>query len=103
MTESIAIVGCGLVGRTCSTVFARAGYDSVIHDPVKGLANHALELLRKPPVDLLAVNLLRALAVAEVPPHVHSAHAIALDGCVQVQESGLERVEIKRELSSPCH
>jgi L-gulonate 3-dehydrogenase len=100
MTERIAIVGCGLVGRAWSTVFARAGYDTVIYDPIEGVANNALELIRKSLADLHAADLLRGLSAAEVLSHLRTADSMAeaVDGCVHVQESGPERVEIKREL-----
>lgn len=40
-----AIVGAGLIGRSWAMVFARAGWDVALYDPVEGEGRHALELI----------------------------------------------------------
>jgi L-gulonate 3-dehydrogenase len=100
MADKIAIVATGLVGRAWSIVFARAGYDTVMYDPIDGVANNALELIGESLVDLHAADLLRGRSTHDVLSHLRVADTLAeaVDGCVHVQESGPERVEIKREL-----
>jgi L-gulonate 3-dehydrogenase len=100
MTDKIAIVGIGLVGRAWSTVFARAGYETVMYDSVAGVAADALQLIRQSLPDLQAADLLRGLSAHEVLRNLRVADNLpeAVDGCMHVQESGPERVEIKREI-----
>lgn len=100
MSEKIAIVGTGLVGRAWSIVFARAGYETVIFDPISGVAQQALELIGQSLPDLSAAQLLRDRTIDDVLSNLRVADSLsdALDGCVHMQESGPERVEIKREL-----
>ena len=38
MTESVAIVGAGLIGRAWAMIFARAGWDVRLFDPAEGVA-----------------------------------------------------------------
>ena len=100
MSNKIAIVGTGLVGRAWSTVFARANYETVMYDPIEGVANHAFELIRESLPDLHGADLLHGRTPDEVLSNLRVADSLAdaLDGCTHVQESGPERVEIKREL-----
>ncbi|MGI9333020.1 MAG: 3-hydroxyacyl-CoA dehydrogenase [Gammaproteobacteria bacterium] len=100
MSQRVAIIGVGLVGRAWATVFARAGYDAVLFDPADGVAARAAELIRDSLPDLHAAELLNAKTPAEVFAHVHVAATMAeaVDGTVHVQESGPERVEVKRDI-----
>src|SRR3954471_14053209 len=45
--EKIAIVGCGLVGRAWSMVFARAGHEVKLYDAVPGVVDQAVGLIRE--------------------------------------------------------
>lgn len=100
MSKDIAIVGTGLVGRAWSIVFARAGFQVRMYDPIEGVASEARETIAASLSDLAAADLLGGAASDQVLAsiHVHEALADALDGVVYVQESAPERVEIKREL-----
>jgi 3-hydroxyacyl-CoA dehydrogenase len=96
----IAVVGTGLVGRAWSIVFARAGHDTVMFDPVEGVAARALEAIAGLLPDLAQADLLAGRAPEEVMSRLRVAGSLAeaLDGAGHVQESGPERVEVKREL-----
>lgn len=41
----VAIVGSGLIGRSWAVVFARAGYDVALYDPIDTVAAKAGELI----------------------------------------------------------
>ena len=94
----IAIVGSGLIGRSWSIVFARAGHEVALWDGKRGTAETALGWAR----DAIA-ELAEAGNVAE-PDDVFgrmSARATmedALDGAVYVQESIVEDREAKRAI-----
>ncbi len=100
MTDKIAIVGSGLVGRAWSIVFARAGYHTTIFDPIDGVALRAFDLIRDSLSDLQTADLLRGRSADAVMANLHVSMSLAdaLDGCIHVQESAPERVEVKREL-----
>ena len=98
--QRIAIVGTGLVGRAWSIVFARAGHDTVMFDPVEGVAANARTLIAQALPDLAQAGLLNGRTPDEVMAHLSLAGtlAAALDGVAHVQESAPERIEVKRAL-----
>lgn len=100
MASKIAIVGTGLVGRAWSIVFARAGCETVLFDPIDGVAANALQLIRQSLPDLQGADLLGGQSTDDVLSKLSVAESIAdaLDGCAHVQESAPERVDTKREL-----
>lgn len=99
-TQRIAVVGTGLVGRAWAIVFARAGFDTVMFDPIAGVAANARVLIEQGLPDLSDADLLNGRTAQEVMTHlsVASSLAEALEGVSHVQESAPERVEIKRAL-----
>ena len=100
MSKDIAIVGTGLVGRAWSVVFARAGFQVRLFDPIEGVAGAARETIADSLADLASADLLRGRSATQVLSaiHVHENLADALHGVEHVQESAPERVETKREL-----
>ncbi len=100
MTSKIAIVGTGLVGRAWSIVFARAGNNVSIFDPMDGASAKALDLIAQNLPALAEADLLRGETPAAVLSRVARADTLAdaLDGAVHCQESAPERVEVKTEL-----
>lgn len=99
-TARIAVVGTGLVGRAWSIVFARAGHDTVMFDPIDGVAAKARDTIEQGLPDLAQAGLLNGRTPDEVMAHLSLADSLAaaLDGVAHVQESAPERVEVKREL-----
>lgn len=100
MTSKIAIVGTGLVGRAWSIVFARAGNNVSIFDPMDGASQKALDLIDQNLPALADADLLRGETPAAVLSRISRAEALteALDGAIHCQESAPERVEVKAEL-----
>lgn len=92
----VAIVGTGLVGQSWAMLFARAGWQTRLHDPVPGAAAQALRLCEAGLQMLSAHGLCDEPAAAMARITVHTALAEALDGADFVQESGPERIEVKR-------
>ena len=92
MTRTVAIIGCGLIGRAWAIVFARAGLNVRIWDADPAVVAAAPAALNA------ACN-----EVGQDPSvlsHVEAAAdmATALDGAEWVQESGPERLDIKRQI-----
>jgi L-gulonate 3-dehydrogenase len=100
MAERIAAVGAGLVGRAWSIVFARAGFEVALWDPVEGAVEKALGLVDQALPELAEADLLRGATPAETRGRMRAAASLAdaLAGVVHVQESAPERVEVKRGL-----
>lgn len=94
----VAVIGTGLVGRSWAMVFARSGWDAVLYDPVPGVTEQALGLIRDGLADQarhgLVVDQAAALARISTAPTL----AAALTGADYVQESGPEHIEAKRAI-----
>lgn len=95
--EKIAIVGCGLIGRAWTQVFARAGHPVAIYDQDASAVVRALPLIETGLRDFQEAGLLAESAGA-VRARVSAAGSLgaALAGAAYVQENVLETVEAKR-------
>jgi L-gulonate 3-dehydrogenase len=98
MTDSVAIIGSGLIGRAWAMIFARAGWDVRLFDAADGVAEAAIPLCAEG---------LRGLAEHGLCPdpeggagRVRAPDSLAacLDGVRFVQENGPERLDVKRAL-----
>ncbi|ONF47517.1 3-hydroxyacyl-CoA dehydrogenase [Methylobacterium radiotolerans] len=98
MTESVAIVGAGLIGRAWAMIFARAGWDVRLFDPAEGVAEAAIPLCAEGLRTLAAHDLCADPAAAAGRIRAAGTLAAALDGVAFVQENGPERLEVKRSL-----
>jgi 3-hydroxyacyl-CoA dehydrogenase len=96
----IAVVGCGLVGTSWSIVFARAGHEVVLFDPVAGAAAASQKTVAQALPDLAAAGLLGGQPASNVLGRLELAGSLkeALERAVYVQESAPERLEVKRTL-----
>ena len=96
----IAAVGTGLVGSGWAIVFARAGFAVSLYDAAAGAAERAHSLIGKRLTDLQDTGLIGD------PTPIHARIAVAqnlaetLDGAIYVQESVLERVDVKTAVMS---
>lgn len=93
-----AIVGAGLIGRSWAMVFARAGWDVALHDPVAGVAERALDLIGPALAEQARHGLVRDPAAALARIAIAPTLAGALADAALAQECGPERVETKREV-----
>jgi 3-hydroxyacyl-CoA dehydrogenase len=98
MTQ-VAVVGAGLIGRAWSIVFARAGFDVLLWDPVDQQIEAALSFISERLPELEQAGLLREppqLVARRVRPA--DTLAAAVTPAEHVQENGPERVDAKQTL-----
>ena len=92
MARTVSIIGCGLIGRAWTIVFARAGLEVRVWDADPAALASAMDRLQETCVEagedpsILA----RVMLAADMQS--------ALEGAEWVQESGPERIEIKRRI-----
>jgi L-gulonate 3-dehydrogenase len=86
----VAIVGCGLIGRAWSNVFARAGWDVTIYDAHPGTLERAPALIRDSLHDLAGHGLVSDPAAATARVSAAASLEEAVASADLVQESGPE-------------
>jgi 3-hydroxyacyl-CoA dehydrogenase len=95
----IAVVGAGLIGRAWSIVFARAGFDVALWDPIPQAITAAQDFIAERLPELREAGLLddEPVAVrARICPAASLADAVR--GAEHVQENGPERVADKQRI-----
>jgi len=97
---NIAIVGAGLIGRSWSIVFARAGHEVSFWDPVQEALPAARDFIAARLPELAEAGLLGGATPEAVLARLHPAATLedAVGGAVWVQENGPERLDEKRAL-----
>lgn len=100
MTDPVACIGTGLVGRAWALVYAMGGCPVRLFDEAPGSANAARDFAREMLPPLAEQDLLDGQGVAEVLERITLAPSFeaALAGAVHVQESTPEDLEGKREV-----
>jgi L-gulonate 3-dehydrogenase len=95
-----AVIGAGLIGRAWALVFARAGFEVALWDPVEGAAASAIAFAAARLPELHAAGLLRGRSPDEVLSALGEAAGLAdaVAGAVWVQECGPERLDAKQAL-----
>jgi 3-hydroxyacyl-CoA dehydrogenase len=100
MPGHIAVVGAGLVGSGWSIVFARAGETVRVYDAAAAIRDNFKAALRRQLDDLQRYDLIddpgAILARIEICGNLRDA----VRGARFIQESVLEEVEVKREISA---
>jgi len=98
MTEKVAIIGAGLIGRSWSALFARAGYAVQVWDADAGVLERFEDDMATLCDTLAAEKLLDdrdgTLARISTFPTLE----LAVSGVIFVQENGPEKIEVKQEL-----
>ncbi|CAN1560775.1 FadB 3-hydroxyacyl-CoA dehydrogenase [Rhabdaerophilaceae bacterium] len=98
MTQSMAVIGAGLIGRAWASIFARAGWMVRLYDPVEGQADRCHRLCAEALVQLARHGLCADADGALARISVAASLPEALADVVLVQENAPEQVEVKREL-----
>ena len=98
MTETVAIVGSGLIGRAWAMIFARAGWDVRLFDKAEGVAASAVPLCAEGLQNLAANGLCPDPVGAAARIRAVASLAEALIDCTFVQENGPELLDVKRAL-----
>jgi 3-hydroxyacyl-CoA dehydrogenase len=95
----IAVVGAGLIGRAWSIVFARAGFDVALWDPIPQAVAAAQDFIAERLPELRDAGLL-ADQPAEVRARIRPAASLAeaVRDAEHVQENGPERVADKQRI-----
>jgi len=97
--RTVAVVGCGLIGRAWAVSFARGGFEVALWDPRREAIDAALAFAREMLPELArygpAADTPEA-ALARIRPAASLAEALA--GADYVQENGPEREEAKRAI-----
>jgi 3-hydroxyacyl-CoA dehydrogenase len=98
MTDKIAIIGAGLIGRAWSMVFARAGRAVALYDVARAALPAALATIEGNLADLAANGLIDdpVAVLGRIVP-VESLNEV-LRGAAYVQENGPEDLAVKRAL-----
>jgi len=91
------IVGAGLIGRAWAQVFARAGWDVVVWDPEARARDGAYELVERALHESAKHGLVEDPGAAAKRVRVVATLEEAVREAEYVQESGPERVDLKRE------
>ncbi len=99
MTDKVAIIGAGLIGRAWSIVFARAGLSVALWDVAETAGPAALTYIAERLPELQEAGLLHdtpetVLGRITIAPTLEDAVA----GAVYVQENGPERADAKQAL-----
>lgn len=92
----VAVIGAGLIGRSWSIVFARAGFDVALWDQFPQAVPAAMTFIAERLPELRANGLLPdepADVLARIHPRQHLAEA--LRDASYIQENGPERLEVK--------
>jgi L-gulonate 3-dehydrogenase len=100
MSENIAIVGSGLVGRAWAITFARAGRQVKLWDPDPAAAEATIGTIPQLLANLETEGLLKGASAGDVGRRIVPAASLAeaLAEAIHVQECASEDVEVKRKL-----
>ncbi|MES2959075.1 MAG: 3-hydroxyacyl-CoA dehydrogenase [Pseudomonadota bacterium] len=94
--NTVAIVGAGLIGRSWSNVFARAGWQLRVWDPSGAQRDAAHAQIAQSLQELQAHGLVQDAAAAAARVQVVATLEEAVQSADYVQESGPEVLDIKR-------
>lgn len=99
--HTVAIVGAGLIGRSWSITFARAGLNVRLYDPEADALTQAVEFVRSVGPDLAEHDLLSGRSVDEIVGSIQCCTELE-DALAEqvgwVQECGPEQIDLKREV-----
>lgn len=100
MTDKVAIIGTGLIGRAWAISFARGGHQVALFDAESRAVEGALATIAALLSDLDANDMLDGQTAADVRQRIAGAASMeaALAGAVHVQENAPEDIEIKRQV-----
>jgi len=98
MSNRVAIVGAGLIGRSWAMVFARSGWEVALFDPVEGAAEASLAACREGLLNLEANGLCDDAAAAFSRIALAPSLEAVVDGARHVQENAPEKLDLKREI-----
>ena len=108
-TQTVGIVGAGLIGRSWAHVFARAGWQVKVWDPSGAQREAAHAQIAQSLHDLQVHGLVQDAAGAATRVQIVASLEQAVDTAAYVQESGPETLDAKRatfaalDAAAPAH
>ncbi len=101
MTEKVAIIGTGLIGRAWAISFARGGFDVALWDVNPEASKKAQDICGRDAAELERHDLLNGESAADVLARISALDTLdaAVDGVVHIQENGPEELSIKQALA----
>ena len=108
-TQTVGIVGAGLIGRSWAHVFARAGWQVKVWDPSGAQREAAHAQIAQSLHDLQVHGLVQDAAGAATRVQIVASLEEAVDTAAYVQESGPETLDAKRatfaalDAAAPAH
>lgn len=98
----VAIVGSGLIGKSWSVLFSRAGYEVYLYDIDESQTSKAVAGVLESLLELESKGLLRGPVQSAREAHelVHGCNDLekALEGAIYVQENTPENIDIKKKV-----
>ena len=98
MSDTVAIIGSGLIGRAWAMIFARAGWQVKLWDPAEGVAEKAVGLCATGLQDLAKHGLCDEPDSAAKRISACATLEEAASQADFIQENGPETLEVKRDL-----
>jgi len=95
---TVGLVGVGLIGRAWANVFARGGWDVRLWDPDPAALIAAPDLIAQSLKDVARHGLVKDPAAAAKRVKAAASLADVVGSAEYVQESGPERIDVKRAL-----
>jgi L-gulonate 3-dehydrogenase len=96
--SKVAIIGAGLIGRSWSIVFARAGWDVALYDASTIATEGAITAVAEGLGELKTQGLVEDVGASAKRVRIASSMAGALDGAIIAQENTPETIEAKRAI-----
>lgn len=98
----VAVVGSGLIGKSWSVLFCRAGYEVYLYDIDESQTSKAVAGVLQSLQELEEKGLLRGLIKSAKEAHklVHGCNDLkkSLEGAIYVQENTPENIEVKKKV-----
>lgn len=100
MTERVAMIGSGIIGRGFAICFSRGGYEVTLYDPIDGVAFNSLSLIKTTVENLEKNGLLNGQTTDQVMGRIKPVSTIeeAVEGAIHIQENAPEILQLKIDL-----
>ncbi|MEY8098268.1 3-hydroxyacyl-CoA dehydrogenase NAD-binding domain-containing protein [Falsihalocynthiibacter sp. S25ZX9] len=91
--KTVAIIGCGTVGRNWALLFLRAGWRVRVFDPDPLAEEKMRRLFQQAQAEILAFEKVQDTALS-----FHKGLSEVVQGAVWIQESAPDRLDLKRQI-----
>jgi L-gulonate 3-dehydrogenase len=98
MSQNVACIGVGNIGRAWAIAFARGGCTVRLFDAMPESLERSLSMIRQSLEDLVKADLVQDADALMARIHIATTAQEAVDGADHVQESAVENLELKQKL-----